>query len=149
MNGYPILRQLLDELTEWMERKGYARVEEFRGRATSRILGTYEVDRQRKVEACIGKDLDAPCKAACPAGVPAQAYVRLIAERRFKDAAALIRSKNPFQSVCGRVCYHPCEEACTRAALEGAVRIRALKRWVLDWARERYPLQDHLPDNRR
>ncbi|PJB67786.1 MAG: hypothetical protein CO096_15540 [Armatimonadetes bacterium CG_4_9_14_3_um_filter_66_14] len=146
MNGYPILRQLLDELTEWMAHKGYARVDEFRGKATSRIVGTYQVDRRHKAEAYIGEGFGAPCKAACPAGVSAQSYVRLIAERRFRDAAALIRSKNPFQSVCGRVCYHPCEEACTRTALEGAVRIRALKRWVLDWARERYPLLEHLPE---
>lgn len=145
MNGYAVLADILAELAAWMEGKGYRCLDEFRGKATGRIKGTYEVDRRHRVEAVIDTTLDAPCKAACPAGVPAQAYVRLIAERKFAQAAAMIRSQNPLQAVCGRVCYHPCEQACTRGDLEGPVRIRALKRFVLDWAREHAPLLDNLP----
>jgi heterodisulfide reductase subunit A-like polyferredoxin len=78
-----------------------------------------------------------PCKAACPAGTSAQGYIALIAEGRYAEALALSREANPFTSVCGRVCYHPCEEACSRQILgEEPVSIAALKRFMADWAVE-------------
>ena len=44
-----------------------------------------------------------------------------------------IREANPFPSVCGRVCNHPCEEKC-RAGNSGGdpIAIRSLKRFVTD-----------------
>ncbi|NLG27209.1 MAG: FAD-dependent oxidoreductase, partial [Chloroflexi bacterium] len=44
---------------------------------------------------------------------------------------------NPFTAVCGRVCYHPCETACSRSLLgEEPVSIAGLKRFMSDWAAE-------------
>jgi len=43
----------------------------------------------------------------------------------------------PFQSVCGRVCPHPCETACNRTGKEGAVGINAIERFIGDWALEK------------
>ena len=78
-----------------------------------------------------------PCKAACPAGTSAQGYIALIAQGRYAEALALSRKANPFTSVCGRVCYHPCESACSRQLLgEEPVAIAALKRFMADWAAE-------------
>jgi NADPH-dependent glutamate synthase beta subunit-like oxidoreductase/ferredoxin len=71
-----------------------------------------------------------PCRAACPVGTNAGGYVALIAAGRFEDAYALARAPNPFASVCGRVCAHPCEAACRRGALDAPIHIRALKRVV-------------------
>jgi heterodisulfide reductase subunit A-like polyferredoxin len=62
----------------------------------------------------IDKQGTSPCKAACPAGTSAQGYIALIAEGRYAEALALSRKANPFTAVCGRVCYHPCETACSR-----------------------------------
>ena len=63
-------------------------------------------------------------------------YVALIRERRYADAYRTIKEDNPFPSVCGRVCNHRCEEACTRGENGGheAVNIMHLKRFVTDWA---------------
>jgi NADPH-dependent glutamate synthase beta subunit-like oxidoreductase/ferredoxin len=71
-----------------------------------------------------------PCRSACPVGTNAGGYVALIAQGRFEDAYALARGPNPFASVCGRVCAHPCEAACRRGALDAPIHIRALKRVV-------------------
>ena len=142
MNGYEVLRVLLDGLTAWMDRKGYARVDEFRGKVNSQILGTFEIDRAKKVRAQIQNVCAAPCRSACPADVPAQAYVNLIAERKFKDALDVVRSRNPFQSVCGYACYHPCEGKCVRGSLDQPIAIRALKRFVCEWGEKHYPLRD-------
>jgi heterodisulfide reductase subunit A len=77
-----------------------------------------------------------PCRAACPAGVNVQGYVALIGAGKYAEALELIRRELPFPGICGRVCPHPCEVACTRAKAEGAVAIAALKRFVADWELE-------------
>mgnify|MGYP000159067522 CR=1 FL=1 len=74
----------------------------------------------------------APCKAACPAGIPVQGYVALIAQGKFAEALALIREAIPFPGVCGRVCHHPCEAACRRGEHDNPIAIQYLKRFVSD-----------------
>ncbi len=75
----------------------------------------------------------APCRDACPIHQRAQGYVALIREGRFLDAYRTIKEDNPFPSVCGRVCNHRCEEACSRNETDQPVNIMALKRFVADW----------------
>ncbi len=74
----------------------------------------------------------APCRAACPVGTDAAAYVALLAEGRITDAYDVARQHNPFPSVCGRVCSAPCERSCRRSVIDSAVSIRALKRVLCD-----------------
>nr|MBP7032943.1 FAD-dependent oxidoreductase [Syntrophobacterales bacterium] len=74
----------------------------------------------------------APCKAACPTHISVQGYVALIAAGKYKEALRLIKQENPFPSVCGRVCNHPCEEACMRGRVEQPIDIMHLKRFVAD-----------------
>ena len=87
-------------------------------------------------KATIDRRADRPCKAACVDGCPIQTnvlgYVKHISEGRFADAYMLIRSTNPFPSVCGRVCYAPCERVCNRGQVDEAVAIRGLKRFAVD-----------------
>ena len=59
-------------------------------------------------------------------------YVTAIAEGRYRDAYLIARRPNPFASICGRVCAAPCEVKCRRGALDEAVSIRALKRFVTE-----------------
>lgn len=87
---------------------------------------------------------EAPCRNACPAQVDVPRYVRLIAESRFDDALSVVREKIPFPTVCGRVCYRPCEEKCNGNNLEGPVAIRTLKRYVAE--RDRGCYQDTAPE---
>ena len=87
-------------------------------------------------KAAIDKREERPCKAACMDACPIHTnvlgYVKLIAEGRFKEAYQLNRDINPLPSVCGRVCYAPCEEACNRGQMEESVAIRQLKMFVAD-----------------
>ena len=87
-------------------------------------------------KASIDKRAERPCKAACMDACPVHTnvlgYLKHISEGRFSDAYLLIRETNPFPSVCGRVCYAPCEQACNRGQLDAPLAIRDLKRFAAD-----------------
>ena len=76
----------------------------------------------------------APCRDACPTGQRAQGYIALIAQGRYREALRVIKEDNPFPSVCGRTCHHPCENKCTRTYVDQPVSIMSLKRFVVDYA---------------
>ncbi len=85
--------------------------------------------KYKRCRAAVCKGLvKAPCSHTCPAEIDVPRYVRLIAAGRFAEAHAVIREKIPFPSVCGLVCFHPCEARCRRALIDEAIAIRALKR---------------------
>lgn len=87
-------------------------------------------------KATIDKRENRPCKAACvdacPINTNVLGYLKHISEGRFQDAYMLIRATNPFPSVCGRVCYAPCEGVCNRGQLDEPLAIRDLKRFAVD-----------------
>ncbi len=72
------------------------------------------------------------CREGCPVRTDSGGYVQAIAEGRYEDAYIIARTPNPFASICGRVCAAPCEAKCRRGALDAAVSIRALKRFVCE-----------------
>jgi formate dehydrogenase beta subunit len=82
-----------------------------------------------------------PCMQACPVHTQAGRYVSLIAEGKYEDAYRYARVPNPFASICGRVCGHPCETACRRGQFDSPISIRALKRFVT----ERYGPESRNP----
>jgi formate dehydrogenase (NADP+) beta subunit len=82
-----------------------------------------------------------PCMQACPVHTQAGRYVSLIAEGRYEEAYHYARIPNPFASICGRVCGHPCEPACRRGQFDSPISIRALKRFVT----ERYGPESRNP----
>ncbi len=73
-----------------------------------------------------------PCRIACPAGVNAQGYIALIRAGKYQEALELERDANPFASVCGRVCNHPCESDCVRGEVDQPLSIASLKRFIAD-----------------
>jgi heterodisulfide reductase subunit A len=87
-------------------------------------------------KASIDKRQERPCKAACVDACPVHTnvlgYLKNISEGRFSEAYLLIRETNPFPSVCGRVCYAPCERVCNRGQLDDPLAIRDLKRFAVD-----------------
>ncbi len=74
----------------------------------------------------------APCQSACPAKVDIPGFVALTSEKRYAEALKLHRERNPFAAVCARVCFHTCEDKCRRSALDDAVSIRGVKRFMVD-----------------
>lgn len=77
-------------------------------------------------------DCIAPCTLACPANTDCQGYVNLIADGEHEAAHKLIMEKIPLPSSIGRVCPHPCEDACRRELVEEPIAIATLKRFAAD-----------------
>ena len=80
----------------------------------------------------IDKQGSAPCRNTCPAGVNVQGFVALLAEGRFDEALEVYRRRNPFPATCGRICTHPCQEACNRSQVDENLGIRDLHRFLAD-----------------
>ena len=75
-----------------------------------------------------------PCNNACPAGENIQEWLYHAEEGNYEAAWRVIMRDNPMPSVMGRACYHPCESACNREALDEAVGIHAVERFLGDQA---------------
>ena len=78
------------------------------------------------------------CIDGCPVGIEINEFVRLVATRRFSDAADVIEQDSLLPAVCGRVCPQEdqCEGACVLARKHQPVAIGHLERFVADRARE-------------
>ena len=106
---------------------------------------TPALEKSRKVSLSLilsdhSGDCKAPCFKACPTHQDIQAYVGLIANGETEEAIKIIKKDNPLPRSIGRVCPHPCEEACRRNHLEGAVSICSLKRFAGD------EYSDYIPE---
>ena len=62
-----------------------------------------------------------PCNHACPAGENIQAWLATRRRAATERRGELLVRDNPFPPIHGRVCYHPCEDACNRGKLDEAV----------------------------
>jgi len=58
--------------------------------------------------------------------------IRQIASGQLSDAAETVKSDIPLPAVLGRICPAPCEKSCRRSAIDNAVSICLLKRYVAD-----------------
>jgi NADH-quinone oxidoreductase subunit F len=85
--------------------------------------------------------ISSPCQHTCPIDTEAATYISFIARKHHKEAFEVIAKDNPLPSVCSRVCHHPCEAKCQAGKWDQPIAIRALKRFVTDYAIERglYP----------
>ncbi|MEM2227132.1 MAG: NADPH-dependent glutamate synthase [Candidatus Bathyarchaeia archaeon] len=81
---------------------------------------------------------EAPCIKGCPVEIDIPAFIKLVAEGRFKEAALKIKEKNALPAICGRVCPQEtqCEAVCTLGRRFEPVAIGRLERFVADWERE-------------
>ena len=82
----------------------------------------------------IEKTEPAPCKIACPIHQDVPGYMAMVRVGKYGEAISLIRKTNPLPSICGRVCYHPCEEVCRRLYVDESLSIASIKRFAADYA---------------
>ncbi|MBK7742647.1 MAG: NAD(P)-binding protein [Betaproteobacteria bacterium] len=78
-----------------------------------------------------------PCNNACPAGENIQAWLFHAEGGDYEAAWRELTQNNPLPAVMGRVCYHPCEDACNRGKLDAAVGINSVERFLGDEAIKR------------
>ena len=92
---------------------------------TRRILREYTTD-----------ECTTPCQRACPAGIDIREYIRRIGEGDPAGAVQVIKERNPFPSIIGRICPRPCETVCRRQLADEPVAINFLKRYAADHERD-------------
>jgi NADPH-dependent glutamate synthase beta subunit-like oxidoreductase len=91
---------------------------------TRRIIREYTTD-----------DCTTPCQRACPAGIDICEYIHQIALGNYSQAVQVIKERNPFPTVIGRICPRPCENECRRQYVDEPVAINFLKRYAADFER--------------
>ena len=97
-------------------------------------------------------NVTAPCTDMCPSHVDIPGYIEGVREFDFENSLKATRSTMPLAHVCGRVCPHPCEDACRRANLDEAVSIMELKRIGADYETDHelewfHPVKPKKPRN--
>ena len=93
---------------------------------TRRIIQEYTTD-----------DCTTPCQRACPAGIDICEYIAQIEQKNYDRSLQVIKERNPFPSVIGRICPRPCEDVCRRQLIDEPVAINFLKRYTADYEREK------------
>ena len=87
----------------------------------------------------------APCQEGCLNCGDIRGWIGLVAQRRklglsrheaFAQAWRKISEVNPFPATLGRICPHPCENACNRGNVDEPLAINAMERFLGDFAIE-------------
>lgn len=89
---------------------------------TRRILREYTTD-----------ECTTPCQRTCPAGIDIRMYIHHVASGDYHKAVEVIKERNPFPAVIGRICPRPCETECRRKYVDEPVAINFLKRYAADF----------------
>jgi glutamate synthase (NADPH/NADH) small chain len=78
------------------------------------------------------------CTSGCPVEVPIQGFIKLLKEKKYDEAIALIKTKNALPAVCGRVCPQEvqCQSKCIVGKIGEPLSIGRLERFLADWERD-------------
>jgi len=90
------------------------------------------MDKEELVRGKKRREALVPCRYGCPAEIDIPRYVRLVQQKDYSAAVAVIREKVPFPWVLGYVCPHPCEAECRRGMINQPLSIRELKRFAVE-----------------
>jgi NADH-quinone oxidoreductase subunit F len=73
-----------------------------------------------------------PCENSCPLHMNIPRFLQLYNENRVEDAFLSVILDNPLPASTGRVCQHPCDNRCRRAAVDEPVNMRDVHRLIAD-----------------
>ena len=135
ISGYDIVRPMIQGMHDYMQAHNYKSLDDFRSILVDEVKTANDVTLYAGYAKIKEPNLSAPCKSSCPHHVPVQAYVQKIAKGEYREAYDLITGKNALQNLCALVCTHPCEDACIRGSIDAPVKIRELKRFVLEYGK--------------
>ncbi len=112
--------------------RGALKLRNMMGETDLEYLRTEFVNYDSLVNEKLNEDKLAPCTSACPANVDARGQNALIAEGNYREAYLLVRERNIYPAVLGRICHHPCETSCKRNHYDQNISIRALHRVIAE-----------------
>ena len=92
---------------------------------------TRRIMREYTTEECT-----TPCQRSCPAGIDIREYIHQISLGNFHRSVQVIKERNPFPAIIGRICPRPCELDCRRNYIDEPVAINYLKRFASDFERQ-------------
>ncbi len=95
------------------------------------IINLTSVTR-RILKEYLSDECTTPCQRACPAGINIREYLHRAAEGDYQGSVQVIKERNPFPTVIGRICPRPCEDQCRRQYVDEPVAINYVKRFVAD-----------------
>lgn len=100
-------------------------------------LGYTKEEAQAEATRCL-QCKKARCIEGCPVGIDIPAFLELVKEGEFLEAAKKVKEKNLLPAICGRVCPQEtqCEGVCTLGYKDESVAIGKLERFVADFERE-------------
>ncbi len=142
LQSVEVITRLRRETSVLLGQLGYRSIEAVTGVA----LANFPVrETIAKLEFSYDPDY-APCQAECPAGVDVPLYMDQVLRGDYIGAYRTVSRTNPFPSICGRACDHPCEPVCRRAELDEPLQIRLIKRTAADRTFELCPDELPLPE---
>lgn len=110
--------------------RGPVRLRGIMGRDEVPLVSSPFYEYNKTISDLFEADRLSPCTGACPANVDARGQNALVAEGRLIEAYELVRSRNIFPGVLGRICHHPCESACRRNYFDEPLAVRPLHRLI-------------------
>lgn len=89
------------------------------------------------------------CQAACPFRLDIKDLENKWKKGRFNAAYRTYQNTVGFPEIVSEICDRPCEKACIRAQVDGAVSLGLLERATVDFARRKAPNAYNLPSKGR
>jgi len=104
------------------------------------VLGYNEEDAVKEASRCL-QCRNPVCISGCPVGIDIKDFIHHLARKDYRSAYRIIRRKNNFPSICGRVCpaEYQCRKKCVLTpkdspfADEQAINIHFLERFAGDF----------------
>lgn len=84
--------------------------------------------KMRELEDRCVQEQPPACAAACPVHVDVKAFLADMAKGNFEGALKTYRKTVPFPGIIGRICDHPCQDACRLAETGCPISIAALEK---------------------
>ncbi len=89
---------------------------------------------------------EAPCMTKCAAGQEIPRYLDYAARGEIDKAYQTILATNPFSNLQGKVCDHKCETKCARINYDEPLKIRDIKKYIADNAKDDFTLKKASPN---
>lgn len=140
MSGYNFIGGVVADTAKWLNEHGHKNLRDVRDAVVPQVRTAQELTIFGGYAHVLNPSLTSPCRVSCPAGVPIQAILKKIAEKKYDEAARILSEVGPLQGLCGYLCDAPCEKACVKGRQTHPLSIKALERFTAaelcknDWA---------------